>query len=159
MILLNIFQSSYSLGCIYRGYEVKNDGVYYINGSERRKIEKADRNTFKVIKSPNYNLLAKDKNYVYYQGKRIEGINPDSYIITKEVTANEKKEGGYNCESTGYVIRDKGKEYILEEKQGWNRVENGIKKSVLEDEKSRIRVFFNFVYVIINKKISEEKLL
>ena len=116
MIVLNIFQYSYSLGCIYRGYEVKSDGVYYINGSERKKLEKVDHNTFKVIKSPNYNLLAKDKKHVYFQGKIIEGINPDSYVIIKEFATNEKKEGGYNCGSTGYVIRDKGKEYILEEK-------------------------------------------
>ena len=82
----------------------------------KKKLEKVDHSTFKVIKSPNYNLLAKDKKHVYFQGKIIEGINPDSYVIIKEFATNEKKEGGYNCGSTGYVIRDKGKEYILEEK-------------------------------------------
>ena len=82
VILLNSY-FGYALGCVYRGYEVEKNDVYYINGNVKKKLSKADYKTFKIVRLSNYNLLARDKNYLYYQGEVVDGVNPNTYLIKK----------------------------------------------------------------------------
>lgn len=114
-VLLNSY-SVFALGCVYRGYEIEKHDVYYINGSIRKKLSKADLKTFKIVRLSNYNLLARDKNNLYYQGEIVEGVNPNTFLIKKVIPSEEKNSDGYNCRSASYVITDGGKEQILEEK-------------------------------------------
>lgn len=110
-----LFSSSFSLSCMFRGY-MKEDGSVFYEGKERFLLEKADYDSFEVIRSVNYSLLAKDKNNVYYQGKIIEDISPATFKIIMEKTPNVRPVWGYGCGSSGYILEDKGKTYELDEK-------------------------------------------
>ena len=67
-------------------YEVREEGVYYLNWNEARGnseflVEDADKNTFKEL---NDNLYGKDKNYVFYRGEKIEGAAPNSFKLLED---------------------------------------------------------------------------
>ena len=115
IILLNSY-FGYSLGCVYRGYEIEKNDVYYVNGSTKKKLQKADYKTFKIVRLSNYNLLARDKNNLYFQGEIVDGVDPNTYLIKKVIPSEEKDENGYICGSGVYELIDGGKEYILKEK-------------------------------------------
>ncbi|RZS92000.1 DKNYY domain-containing protein [Aquimarina brevivitae] len=75
----------FSLFSCSRGYEVREDGVYYLNWNEARgnsefEVEDADINSFRELKD---NLYGKDEHYVFYKGEKIEGANPDSFKLLK----------------------------------------------------------------------------
>lgn len=121
LILLGIlifFQFGFSLDCLYRGYQKENNKVYYKYHKEKIEVEEADYNTFEVIFSEpamHFSLLAKDKNNLYYQGKKLEGIDSDSFIMIKEIKPPVMAPWGYGCASSEYIIEDKGKKYELKE--------------------------------------------
>ena len=63
--------------------------VYYVDEEnvEIKKIENADYKTFQVIEY----LYAKDKNNVYYQGKRLNNVNPNYFkIVDNEIKYNNE---------------------------------------------------------------------
>lgn len=48
-------------------------------GSQQMVVEGADAKTFKMIKIKDSNRFARDKNYVYYEGERILGADPNTF--------------------------------------------------------------------------------
>ena len=54
-------------------YFKDKNGVYFLNGEKFVKINGADRDSFDVTMSGKY---GKDKNNVYFEGKKMEGKNP-----------------------------------------------------------------------------------
>ena len=63
--------------------------VYYVDEEnvEIKKIENADYKTFQVIEY----LYAKDKNNVYYQGKKLNNVNPNYFkIVDNEIKYNNE---------------------------------------------------------------------
>ena len=54
-------------------YFKDKNGVYFLNGEKFVKINGADRDSFEVTMSGKY---GKDKNNVYFEGKKMEGKNP-----------------------------------------------------------------------------------
>lgn len=99
-----IIQFGHSNACGMR-YKLGKDKVYYyqnfVNNSE---IKEADYKTFEVMT----NVLAKDKNYVYYLGEKVKGINPETFKII-----NEENEELFDCAKTSYVLEDNGKQVFL----------------------------------------------
>jgi hypothetical protein len=122
LLLMSLSQFVFGLNCYYRGYVKKNTKIYYIKfGSiTEEEIESADYETFKVIKSVNYSLLAHDKDNVYYNGKLLQDIDAKTFKIIKELKPKFQPILGYGCESSGYIIEDKGKRYELREKNKTN---------------------------------------
>ena len=117
MILAGIFmffQYSFSLSCLFRGYLMENNRVYY-ESKEKKELEKADYSTFEVIRSVNYSILAKDKNNVYYQREILKDVNPKTFKIIKEITPPIRPTWGYGCGSSGYILEDNGVRYELKE--------------------------------------------
>ena len=54
---------------------------------EIKKIENADYKTFQVIEY----LYAKDKNNVYYKGKKLNNVNPNYFkIVDNEIKYNNE---------------------------------------------------------------------
>ena len=78
-------------------------------------MEQADYETFEIIRSVNYSILAKDKNNVYYQGKVIKNVNPETFKIIEEITPPIMPVWGYGCGSSGYILEDKSVRYELKE--------------------------------------------
>ena len=64
-------------------YFKDKNGVYFLNGEKFVKINGADRDSFEVTMSGKY---GKDKNNVYFEGKRMEGKNP---IEFEEIDIND----------------------------------------------------------------------
>ena len=63
--------------------------VYYVDEENVgiKKIENADYKTFQVIEY----LYAKDKNNVYYQGKKLNNVNPNYFkIVDNEIKYNNE---------------------------------------------------------------------
>lgn len=63
--------------------------VYYVDeeNAEIKKIENADYKTFQVIEY----LYAKDKNNVYYQGKKLNNVNPNYFkIVENQIKYNNE---------------------------------------------------------------------
>lgn len=119
IILLGVFvffQFGFSLSCMYRGYEIEDNKVYYYKGRDKIKLDKADFKTFEVIKSVNYSILAKDKNNVYYDGKLLENVSSKTFLIIEEIVPPDKGSWKYGCGASGYIITDKNKAYELKEK-------------------------------------------
>lgn len=116
LVLLMISQLSFALDCTVREYKKEDKKIYYIEGKLKKEIKTADYDTFEIIGSgPHIKLLAKDKRYVYYQGKRIENVNSKTFKIVKEELPSKKESQGYGCTSLGYIIEDRGKQYELKE--------------------------------------------
>lgn len=117
IILAGMFilsQFSFSLSCLFRGYILENDKVYY-ESREKIQLEAADYKSFEIISSVNYSLLAKDTNNVYYQGKILENINPETFKIIEEIKPAIRPVWGYGCGSSGYILEDKGIRYEVKE--------------------------------------------
>ena len=57
-------------------YFKDKNGVYFLNGEKFVKINGADRDSFDVTMSGKY---GKDKDNVYFEGKRMEGENPKKF--------------------------------------------------------------------------------
>ena len=57
-------------------YFKDKNGVYFLNGEKFVKINGADRDSFDVTMSGKY---GKDKNNVYFEGKKMEGENPKEF--------------------------------------------------------------------------------
>ena len=117
IILAGMFilsQFSFSLSCLFRGYILENGKVYYESG-ERIQLETVDYNSFEIIRSVNYSLLAKDKSNVYYQGKKLENINSETFKIIKEIKPPIRSVWRYGCGSSGYILEDKGIRYEVKE--------------------------------------------
>ena len=94
----------------------KDNKIFYEHGNNKEELKTADYKTFEVIDSlPHFDLLAKDKKNVYYQGKAVKGINPKTFKIIKENFPPDKGPWKYGCGSSGYIIEDKGKQYELKE--------------------------------------------
>ena len=116
VMLLTVCQFSFSLSCINRGYIIENKKVFYEYGRDKTELKTVDYKTFEVIKSlPHFELLAKDKKNVYYQGKIIKGVNPKTFKVIKEILPPDKGPWKYGCGSSEYTIEDKGKKYELKE--------------------------------------------
>lgn len=80
--MLLFCQLSFSLSCMYRGYLKENNKVFYVHGKDKEELKNIDYKTFEVVDSlPHFDLLAKDKKNVYYQGKVIKGVNPKTFKI------------------------------------------------------------------------------
>ena len=109
-------QLSFSLKCVYRGYRKENNKIFYEIGSTKEELKMVDYKTFEVIDSlPHFDLLAKDKKNVYYQGKVLKGVNPKTFKIIKETLPPDTGPWKYGCGSSQYTIEDKGKHYDLKE--------------------------------------------
>ena len=114
--MLLFCQLSFSLSCMYRGYLKENNKVFYVHGKDKKELKNIDYKTFEVVDSlPHFDLLAKDKKRVYYQGKVIKGVNPKTFKIVKENFPPDKGPWKYGCGSSGYIIEDKGVQYELKE--------------------------------------------
>ena len=63
-------------------YFKDKNGVYFINGNKFVKINGADKDSFEVTMRGKY---GKDKNNVYFEGKRMEGKNPKEFEEEMEI--------------------------------------------------------------------------
>ena len=64
-------------------YFKDKNGVYFLNGEKFVKINGADIDTFEVTMSGKY---GKDRNNVYFEGKKMEGENPKKF---EEIDIND----------------------------------------------------------------------
>lgn len=81
-------------------YDIRKDGVYYIEwntgqGRVERKISNADKNTFKHIKG----RYGKDKNFVFFKRKIIEGADPNTFERLKRGYSIDKYRAYYYGDS------------------------------------------------------------
>ncbi len=79
------------------GYKVEDDKVYYVSWNEgqgraKEVIPGADAASFQVLKHKEY---AKDRNYGYFEGVRIEGVEPLSFSSIHEVYAVDNRRAYY----------------------------------------------------------------
>ena len=63
-------------------YFKDKNGVYFIDGNKFVKINGADKDSFRVTMRGKY---GKDKNNVYFEGKRMEGKNPKEFEEEMEI--------------------------------------------------------------------------
>ena len=63
-------------------YFKDKNGVYFLNGEKFVKINGADIDTFEVTMSGKY---GKDRNNVYFEGKKMEGENPKKFEEEMEI--------------------------------------------------------------------------
>ena len=64
-------------------YAKDKNGVYFLNGEKFVKINGADIDSFEVTMSGKY---GKDRNNVYFEGKKMEGENPKKF---EEIDIND----------------------------------------------------------------------
>ena len=114
--ILLFYQLNFSLKCVHRGYLKEDNKVYYEYGQIKEELKMSDYKTFEIVDSPtHFDLLAKDKKNVYYQGKVIKGLNPKTFKIIKENLPPDKGPWKYGCSSSGYILEDKGIRYEVKE--------------------------------------------
>ena len=65
--------TSITMGCYC--YDIRQDSVEFAC----KKIEEADSETFQTLDF--FSSYAKDKNYVYYYGKKLENVDSKSFIL------------------------------------------------------------------------------
>jgi hypothetical protein len=116
------------LFCGCGGYKVEGDKVYYVEYNEARGRVKrnirADAQTLEVFDISNF---AKDKDHVYYQGRRIHGADPATFQPLSDLIGKDKNYG-YYCDSLlvgshgpsfknidDYFTRDKNNVYCMYE--------------------------------------------
>ena len=63
-------------------YFKDKNGVYFMDGNKFVKINGADKDSFRVTMSGKY---GKDKNNVYFEGKKMEGKNPQEFEEEMEI--------------------------------------------------------------------------
>ena len=113
--------------------------IYYFDESDFKKLDRADINSFERIE---YTGFFKDKNNVYYDGEKIEGIDMNSIEVINGMCIKDKNSVFYegkklrNISPDNFNIFDDGLSYdkILIDK-------NGIYKFIeTEDNKKTIEV-------------------
>ena len=63
-------------------YFKDKNGIYYMDGNKFVKVNGADKNSFEVTESGKY---GRDKNNVYFEGKKMEGKNPVDFEEEMEI--------------------------------------------------------------------------
>ena len=63
-------------------YFKDKNGIYYMDGNKFVKVNGADKDSFEVTMSGKY---GKDKNNVYFEGKKMEGKNPVDFEEEMEI--------------------------------------------------------------------------
>ena len=63
-------------------YFKDKNGVYFMDGNKFVKVNGADKDNFRVTMTGKY---GKDKNYVYFEGKKMEGKNPVDFEEEMEI--------------------------------------------------------------------------
>ena len=71
----------------YSNYFKNKDGIYYAGKSKFLKLNGADKDTFSVTFKGKY---GKDKNSVYYQGKKMDGVKPSEFMELNNVFAKDR---------------------------------------------------------------------
>lgn len=113
--------------------------IYYFDESDFKKLDRADINSFERIE---YTGFFKDKNNVYYDGEKVEGIDMNSIEVINGMCIKDKNSVFYegkklrNISPDNFNIFDSGLSYdkILIDK-------NGIYKFIeTEDNKKAIEV-------------------
>ena len=97
--------------------------IYYFDEDSFKKVDKADINSFERIDSTGF---FKDKNNVYYEGEKIEGIDMNSIEVINGMCIKDKNSVFYegkklrNISPTNFNIFDGGISYdiILVDKNG-----------------------------------------
>ena len=97
--------------------------IYYFDESDFKKLDRADINSFERIE---YTGFFKDKNNVYYDGEKIEGIDMNSIEVINGMCIKDKNSVFYegkklrNISPTNFNIFDGGMSYdkILVDKNG-----------------------------------------
>ena len=97
--------------------------IYYFDESDFKKLDRADINSFERIE---YTGFFKDKNNVYYDGEKIEGIDMNSIEVINGMCIKDKNSVFYegkklrNISPTNFNIFDGGISYdkILVDKNG-----------------------------------------
>ena len=96
------------------GYIVENGKVYYKSSNEaqgivKRHLKNADASTFEILQNDDY---ARDKNFVFYQGNRVEGADPSTFEYVADLYAKDKNRAYYagdsieSSSSNGFKIID-----------------------------------------------------
>lgn len=96
------------------GYLVENGKVYYKSSNEaqgivKRHLKNADASTFEILQNDDY---ARDKNFVFYQGNRVEGADPSTFEYVADLYAKDKNRAYYagdsieSSSSKGFKIID-----------------------------------------------------
>ena len=97
--------------------------IYYFDEDSFKKVDKADINSFERIDSTGF---FKDKNNVYYEGEKVEGIDMNSIEVINGMCIKDKNSVFYegkklrNISPTNFNIFDGGMSYdkILVDKNG-----------------------------------------
>jgi len=112
--------------------------IYYFDEDSFKKVDKADINSFERIDSTGF---FKDKNNVYYEGEKVEGIDMNSIEVVNGMCIKDKNSVFYegkklrNISPTNFNIFDGGISYdiILVDKNGtYKLMEN-------ENQKNKIK--------------------
>ena len=113
--------------------------IYYFNEDSFKKVDKADINSFERIDSTGF---FKDKNNVYYEGEKVEGIDMNSIEVINEMCIKDKNSVFYegkklrNISPNNFNIFYGGMSYdiILVDKNGsYKLMEN-------ENQKDKIKI-------------------
>ena len=113
--------------------------IYYFDEDSFKKVDKADINSFERIDSTGF---FKDKNNVYYEGEKVEGIDMNSIEVVNGMCIKDKNSVFYegkklrNISPTNFNIFDGGISYdkILVDKNGaYKLMEN-------ENQKDKIKI-------------------
>ena len=100
----------------WENYFRDKNNVYYENELYKmslKKIEGADRNSFKILDSE----FSKDKNNVYYYGNKMKGISPDGFEFVGNKFIFENREDFIS------FLKDKNNVYYLKGKIGKEKYE------------------------------------
>ena len=100
----------------WENYFRDKTNVYYENELYKmglKKIEGADRNSFKILDSE----FSKDKNNVYYYGNKMKGISPDGFEFVGNKFIFENREDFIS------FLKDKNNVYYLKGKIGKEKYE------------------------------------
>ena len=117
-ILTAIFLFS---ACDNNNYFTKNNEIYYFTDNdglreEEFKVQGVDVNTFQVIDE----IYAKDKNYVYRIGKKMEGADPQSFNVLSNKAYSKDK---FNVYAWGVKIEGADPEsfYLIDSKRAQDK--------------------------------------
>ena len=113
--IIVVFNIGYSIKCFIPHYDIREEKIYY-NDSPGKKNEvskKVDIKTFKTLDKD----FAKDKNYVYFKGKIIKNIDPNTLEVLEWFDSPDPI-WGYSCNPIIVLkFKDKNGEYKLEDIQ------------------------------------------
>lgn len=111
--LFMFFQLGFSLSCFFPYYQITEKEVIYIGLQEKRTVEKADIESFKMLDG----AFAVDKDYVYYLGKPLENIDRTTFEITDWfIPVPNDPVWGIGCQTQSIIeFKDKNGTYKLED--------------------------------------------